>query len=232
MGYDQGDTHARLGRTDLKYGAQRLISPLDWANTRRTFQGGVISQGHDVGTVDVFVTKPVNKRTYDLDHSDNSRWFSGIYSNFELDDGAGIDVYGLSYNETTTGKATAGDGSGGTFDIYTVGARAFMDEGGFDAEAEVAQQFGQFAGDDVDAAMFTARSGYTFEDTTYTPRVGLDLDWASGDDDPTDGDKGTFNQLFPLGHRWLGFADIVGRQNVLALSGSLEAAATRLGMES
>src|SRR5207253_4170036 len=31
--------YLRIGRQELLYGSQRLISPLDWANTRRTFQG-------------------------------------------------------------------------------------------------------------------------------------------------------------------------------------------------
>src|SRR5690606_11351221 len=30
---------ARVGRQELLYGNQRLVSPLDWANTRRTFDG-------------------------------------------------------------------------------------------------------------------------------------------------------------------------------------------------
>lgn len=29
----------RIGRQELLYGAQRTVSPLDWANTRRTFEG-------------------------------------------------------------------------------------------------------------------------------------------------------------------------------------------------
>ncbi|MGE3818267.1 MAG: alginate export family protein, partial [Isosphaeraceae bacterium] len=33
---------------------------------------------------------------------------------------------------------------------------------------------------------------------------------------PNAGDYATFNQLFPLGHKYLGIADLVGRQNVLA----------------
>jgi len=37
----QGDAVAlRFGRQELLFGSQRLISTLDWANTRRTFQGG------------------------------------------------------------------------------------------------------------------------------------------------------------------------------------------------
>ena len=34
-----GKLYGRVGRQELLYGAQRLISPLDWSNTRRTFDG-------------------------------------------------------------------------------------------------------------------------------------------------------------------------------------------------
>ena len=34
-----GPAYIRVGRQELLYGSQRLISTLDWVNTRRTFQG-------------------------------------------------------------------------------------------------------------------------------------------------------------------------------------------------
>ena len=41
MVYDgsSGPIWARVGRQELLYGVQRVVSPLDWANTRRTFDG-------------------------------------------------------------------------------------------------------------------------------------------------------------------------------------------------
>src|SRR5262249_34421458 len=36
--YDSAPIYLRVGRQELLYGSQRLISPLDFANTRRTFQ--------------------------------------------------------------------------------------------------------------------------------------------------------------------------------------------------
>jgi hypothetical protein len=48
--------------------------------------------------------------------------------------------------------------------------------------------------------MWTARGGHTFSNLPGSPRVGLDIDVASGDSDPTDGTMETFNHLFPLGH--------------------------------
>ena len=46
--------------------------------------------------------------------------------------------------------------------------------------------------------------------------------WASGDDNPTDADLGTFNQLYPLAHAYIGYADVLGRQNVVDLYGGAE----------
>jgi hypothetical protein len=40
-------------------------------------------------------------------------------------------------------------------------------------------------------------------------------DWASGEQDPTAGHTdSTFNQLFPFGHYYFGYLDLVGRQNI------------------
>ena len=37
--WDNHPVVARVGRQELLLGSQRLISTLDWANTRRTFEG-------------------------------------------------------------------------------------------------------------------------------------------------------------------------------------------------
>ena len=42
----------------------------------------------------------------------------------------------------------------------------------------------------------------------------LGFDYASGGG--ADGDLNTFNQLFPLGHAYLGFIDLLARQNIVA----------------
>ena len=47
------------------------------------------------------------------------------------------------------------------------------------------------------------------------------FDYASGDDDPADSDIGTFDQLFPLGHAFNGYIDIIGRQNIIDLHGTI-----------
>ena len=94
--------------------------------------------------------------------------------------------------------------------------------GGFDYEAELAGQWGKWAGDTVQAWSWTIDTGYTF-DVKCQPRIGAGFDWASGDEDPTDGKVGTFNQLFPLGHKYFGYMDLVGRQNMNAVNVNMSA---------
>jgi len=57
--------------------------------------------------------------------------------------------------------------------------------------------------------------------------IGIGIDDASGDDDPFDEIHGTFNQLFPLGHAHFGFADAIGRQNIVAPSLSVSTRPTQ-----
>lgn len=106
--------------------------------------------------------------------------------------------------------------------LYTLGNRLYGKRGNWDYETEAASQFGTFAGDRIRAWMATAGGGYTFTETEWKPRFGLLYDYASGDRDPTDGTRSTFNQHFPLGHAWLGYLDLVERSNIHAIKAQLK----------
>ncbi len=212
------DLTARLGRMELQQGRQRLISPLDWANTRRTFQGGMLRVNHEsAGSTDVFVTKPVIIDPRDSDDTDSSRWFMGIYNSRQLESGDNMDLFGLFLNETDP-LFMSGNGHTGDMELYTVGARFGGKSGQTDYELWAAKQFGKFATDDIDAWAATGVVGHSFPDAPGKPRVGVSIDYASGDSDPTDDETETFNQLFPLGHAYFGYLDLIGRQNIVDLS--------------
>src|SRR5262249_12751466 len=51
--------YLRVGRQELLYGSERLISPLDWANTRRTFQGARLFRQGEKFDFDAFWVRPV-----------------------------------------------------------------------------------------------------------------------------------------------------------------------------
>ena len=214
--YDIGgvDTTVRLGRQELQYGKERLISPLDWANNRRIFEGGLVRlRGPDgAWTADFFLTSPVIIDRNAFNEHDDDHLFGGVYATREFTDSrvAGVDIYALAL--TSINDATVNE------DRYTLGGRVWgeiVDDLSYDFEA--AYQFGDLDAADIRAFMLAADVTYSFSDVRYAPWLGLGFDYASGDDDPTDGDVGTFNQLFPLGHASLGYIDTVGRQNIIDL---------------
>ena len=64
------------------------------------------------------------------------------------------------------------------------------------------------------AGFFVTGIGYEFQRLPCQPILWLYYDWASGDQNPTGPVRGTFNQLFPHAHKYLGVTDILGRQNL------------------
>ncbi len=215
----------RLGRQELQYGAQRLISPLDWGNTRRTFDGAKVFTRTGQWRIDAFAVRPVLSDRKNLDDEDENVDFYGLYSTYKGSKSLAADFYCLVLKNNNL--LPNSNGTTGRRTLYTPGTRLWGACGGWDYEAELAAQFGTFAGDRVRAWMGTAGGGYTFSGSGWRPRLGLLYDYASGDADPTDGTHETFNQHFPLGHAWLGYLDLVGRSNIHAIKAQLKIKPTK-----
>lgn len=214
----------RLGRQELQYGAERLISPLDWGNLRRTFDGIKVFADLPNWKIDAFAVRPVLPDRRNLDDEDENIDFYGLYTTWKGTLALSADFYFLllkNNNDTGTINTNA-NGNVGRRTLYTVGTRLWGKQKNWDYETELASQFGTFAGDRVRAWMATVGGGYTFADVAWTPRLGLMYDYASGDRDPTDGTHSTFNQHYPLGHAWLGYLDLFGRSNIHAIKAQLK----------
>ena len=224
-----GSATWRLGRQELQYGKQRLISPLDWGNLRRTFQGVKVFGQTPDWRWDAFAVRPVKNDRRNLSDADEQIDFYGLYTTWKGTKALAADFYALllKNNNDTGATNTNANSRAGRRTIYTVGNRLYGKRGSWDYETEAAAQFGTYAGDRVRAWMATAGAGYTFADAAWKPRIGLLYDYASGDRDSTDGTHSTFNQLFPLGHAYFGYLDRVGRQNVHAIKAQLKVKPTK-----
>jgi len=203
----------RLGRQELSYGAQRLISPLDWSNTRRTWDGvrGIVE--NKSWRIDAFATRPVVIEKYDFNEPDQNQEFYGLYAVHQIPDWKmKYDVYALRLDRD--------DLPTGDEERYTAGLRfnGTCMLTGLEYDAEGGWQFGDAGTSDIEAWFAAVEAGYTLTEVVTKPRFYLGYDYASGDGDPSDGKVETFNQLFPLGHAFLGYADVLGRQNVIDFS--------------
>ena len=206
-------TSLRVGRQELKYGAQRLIGPLDWGNTARQFDAVKVTFGGTDTNVDLFAASVVRIDPDGLNRRRDGQNLHGAYAALnKLMPNTTFETYLLW---KTTPLVIGESGSPGDADIYTAGFRLVKPlPKGFDAETEVAGQFGSFAGDDVSAWGAYGILGYTAGSFPWKPRFSVEYQYGSGDDDPTDGKRGTFDQLFPTGHLYQGLADQVGWRNV------------------
>jgi hypothetical protein len=219
---DKDSSTIRFGRQNLIYGAQRLISPLDWTNVRRTFEGVKVSNVIGTHTLDFFLVRPVIVDKEELNDGDGDQTFAGIYDTIGLPDVFGkaantkLELYGLAlYQQQNATRAI-------DVDTYTLGVRFSTAPKPWDLDVEADYQFGSSGQGDISAYSLAAEVGYTFADVAFSPRVYIGFDYASGDDDPTNPDKGTFNQLFPLGHAYFGYIDAIGRQNIVDVHPGLQ----------
>jgi hypothetical protein len=210
--FDGTPVYARVGRQELLLGSQRLVSTLDWANTRRTFEGArLFSQGEKWNT-DLFYTYFVPPDASSFDQRDENQQFAGAWATYRPKKGHFVDFYYLysnNDNNVVQQRITRAPS-----EVNTLGTRYAGDEDGFLWEYEMALQFGNQNGADLLAGAGSAGVGRNFKNALWTPTLWTYYDYASGDADPTSGDVNTFNQTFPFGHYYLGWADQIGRQNI------------------
>ena len=203
----------RVGRQMFLFGAQRLVSPLPWANTLRTWDGISAKWTSGAWSAEAFATQFVPVRKYKYNRADDDLEFYGVYATRQPAAGErGLDVYLLG----NTRSAVTINGTTGNERRHTLGMRSWgplaMLGDGFDGEFEGAYQFGTVGAGDISAWSVTGVLGYRPADGS---RVFTGVDAASGDSS-SGGSVGTFYQLFPLGHAYFGLADTLARQNVLA----------------
>src|SRR3954462_10365083 len=76
-------------------------------------------------------------------------------------------------------------------------------------------QFGSHSNQSIMANAFSVYGGYDFKGVPWNPQLWVGYDHASGDSNPgLTGTRRTFNQLYPFGHYYFGYTDLVGRQNI------------------
>ncbi|HEX7898108.1 MAG TPA: alginate export family protein [Planctomycetota bacterium] len=197
----------KIGRMELSYGDQRLVSPLDWSNIGRAWDGAKLRYQQPDWWAEAFYTviKEVQGAEDDQD-------FYGFYASYVGVKDHEFDVY--VFGRTLNDNLFTGETSGPANDRmdFTPGVRLKGKMAGFDYTAEGMVQRGEVGDDDVKAWAAALTFGYTF-DIDWKPRIGVEYTHASGDGDPTDGDHETFDLMYGFGHFYQGFADIFSFKN-------------------
>lgn len=204
----------RAGRMELAYGDQRLVSPLDWSNVGRAWDGMRLKWRGGKQWVDAFAT---NVKEVSHARADSNFW--GLYGSCAAVPKYEFDAYLLG-RDNADGSYTNERGSKGNLSDRTLGARVKGAAVGFDFTGELARQFGRKAGQPVRAWALAATGGYNFA-RALKPRTAVEYDFASGDADPGDNRVQTFDPLFPFGHPYQGQQDIFSWKNGHDYKGSV-----------
>ncbi len=226
---------AKIGRQELSYGDERLVGAFAWNNIGRVFDAAKVRWQSDWFGADFFASRVVIPEDGQFNVANDYDWFSGVYANVSKIPKHLLDLYVFSRNGS--GAAIAAEPSPqapqpSARDIYTLGFR-FKSKPGelgkWDYYTECAYQFGDFQDRrlpgmprlDHEAWMAVIGGGYTINNIRAKPRLGVEYSYGSGDDDPTDGDHGTFENLFPTNHKFYGYMDFISLQNIQDLRGIL-----------
>jgi hypothetical protein len=213
-----GTLKLRLGRQQFAFDLQRFVSVRDGPNVRQSYDAAWADYEDGPWRLISFYSQPVQNRdlrAFD-DYSSGRLTYGGVRLERKLSASSSLAIYYSRFNQDDARFPAA---SGNEFrDI--VDARFSGSAGGFDWDLEAMNQTGHIGSQSVEAWAFGTIGGYTFADLTMTPRLGLQFDGASGDDNPHDHQLGTFNPLFPNGY-YVALAGYTGFVNFIHLKPSV-----------
>ncbi len=204
----------QAGRMQLNYGDQRLIGGFNWANTARTFDAAkILYQGGDF-SLDLVAANVVVVDSNAWDNSNDDDNFLFAYATLKNKPQGTQDIYLLYRDNDSANK-----------EIYTFGTRIDGGCNSLDWNFEGAWQWGSSSDTvaltrgsneilDHKAWAASAEIGYTQKNLACEPRLALGYSYASGDDDPNDGENNTFDNHYPTNHLFYGYMDFFSWRNV------------------
>ena len=209
VGSLKGPVRVRVGRQEMPFGAERLLSRNPWRNTGRSFDAVRVMVSSDRVGVDLFAASVVEKDQEGFDSWVDGENLYGLYGSLL---GAGdrfrIEPYLLVRTRAVTETRPTPE------DRYSLGARVvhrFTPR--LEADGEVVRQLGDAGDASIAAWMAHGVVRYDFAGVPWRPRVRVEYAHASGSD-PDDAQLQGFDTLYRTPHRYHGFADLIGGRNL------------------
>lgn len=203
---------ARLGRQEIAFGDQRLVGHANWLNSGRSFDAARVTLRSKAGQLDLFGASVVRILPDAFDKSGNGNRFAGAYgSTGRILPRGTVEPY-LLWRRDTNQRAESG--ALDALQQLTTGTRLVGKLPlRLDYNVEMDVQRGSLGPDSVRAwaGHWQMRETLT---GSLTPHLTGEYNYASGDADPADGIRGTFDQLYPTAHDKYGLADQVGWRNI------------------
>lgn len=208
----------RVGRQEIAFDLQRFVSVRDGPNLRRAHDAFWADYEHGLWRLSGFLSQPVrygDRSPFDDSSSQHLR-YGGMRLQRRLPGQAELSAtFSVYRRDNAAWLAGAGRERRTNWDLHYVG-----DVNGFDWDIEAMRQRGHLGAKSIRAWAMGSLAGYTFSAAAWQPRLGLQLDIASGDRHLSDARVGTFNPLFPNGS-YLTLSGYTGYTNFVHLKPSL-----------
>ncbi len=215
----------RVGRQKLLFGDQRLVGELDYSNFSNRFDAFSLlfaTEDPEGARPPLFQSHAFAAIVDETNTDSDDLLFAGLHTTITPVDAFAVDLYYLLLNDADEDGRTGENGRPGNLHLHTVGTRMVFELGDFQAVGEFAYQFGESADDDIGAFAGATTLSYRNYDLPWQPMFALTYVYGSGDDDPNDGDHGTFSNLFPTNHSKYGAMDLFSWQNVENLQATVK----------
>jgi alginate export protein len=203
---------ARLGRQEIAFGDQRLVGHANWLNASRSFDAARVTMKSKAAQIDLFAASVVRILDREFDKSGNGNRFAGAYiSSARILPRGTAEPY-VFWRRDANLRAEAG--AIASLQQVTTGARLvgkLLPRLDYNVEMDI--QRGSLGSDAVRAWAGHWQLRETLPGASTAHLLG-EYNYASGDANPADGIRGTFDQMYPTAHDKYGLADQVGWRNI------------------
>ena len=213
-----GTLKLRAGRQQFAFDLQRFVSVRDGPNVRQSYDAGWADYENGPWRFITFYSLPVqvrDNRIFDDYSSVTKQTFGMARAEYKFSESLFVAGYYANFTQANVQFPNAsGDERRDIFDVHLNG-----NANHFDFDLEVMNQTGRIGIEPIEAWAVGSIAGYTFAKVNWSPRVGIQLDAASGDGS-TKQTFGTFNPLFPNGY-YFTLAGYTGYANLIHVKPSL-----------
>jgi hypothetical protein len=202
----------RVGRQELSYGNNRLLTFREGPNTRMAFDGGIIKFQKNAFKIDIIGVSQVSSQPKIGDDLAFREFVGGVYATQTLKPKLLLmDYYALYYKSNLRKYNTIGGNEKRT----SMGFRAFSQNPKFNYELEATYQTGRFNALTINALALSADVNYQIEDKTKLT-IGIASNYITGDKNRSDKQLNTYNLLYSKPS--FGLAAPIGASNIINLN--------------
>ena len=208
------DFNFKVGRMEFIYGAGRLVAAPTWANRIRSFDGAVLTFKDETKWIDFLYGQRVIYDYNDFNESSVNEFITSLYGGYRQNKEATL--YEVYFLRQILRSGTS------NIERYTVGTHL---KGSLPSQIlwdlEFPFQFGKNNTNNIRAYAFNVSFNKDW-DAAWKPRLYLEYNQASGDDDSTDSKTNTFIPVYQKVHAPYGLMDFFRWQNMREIAVRLD----------